>query len=167
MKGVNDSACAVSVLLSLLILSGCTIKATTDTATDGTTEFLSSTSGQPWWTQDGLIREGQHAHAFVANNYDHLFTEIARGEGEYLQGFAAVLGVTDAEQDRFCQVLQAHYLHIQAAALRRTDPDVDNILRHIQSLRTNWVSGLGVNEGSRKSKKFSLEPGFNSVASQG
>ena len=39
-------------------LSGCTIKATTDTTTDGTTEFLSSTTGKSWWSEDGLVKQG-------------------------------------------------------------------------------------------------------------
>ena len=141
MKRKNGPVGAGSVLLSLLILSGCTIKATTDTATDGTTEFLSSTSGQPWWTQDGFVREGRHAHAFVANNYDNLFTEIAKGEGEYLHAFAAILEVTTADQDRFFRVLQAHFSFIQGTAVSRGGPNVDNFLRLIQSLRSNWEAG--------------------------
>lgn len=167
MKWVNVPAFAGSILLSLLLLSGCTIKATTDTATDGTTEFLSSTSGQPWWTQDGLVRVGQYAHAFVAHNYENLFTEMAKGEGEYLHAFAAILGVTTADQDRFFRVLQAHYPFIQSSALFKTVPNVDNILRHIQSLRSNWESGRVAYDGSGKVMKFSLGPGFNSVSLQG
>ncbi len=167
MKWLNGPVYAGSLLLSLLILSGCTIKATTDTATDGTTEFLSSTSGQPWWTQDGLVREGQHAHAFVANNYDNLFTEMAKGEGEYIQALSTILGVTTADQDRFFRVLQAHYPFIQSTALFKTGPNVDNILRQIQALRSNWESGRVVYEGSRKSMKFSFEPGFYSLSPQG
>lgn len=167
MKWLNGPACAGSVLLSLVILSGCTIKATTDTATDGTTEFLSSTSGQPWWTKDGLVRQGLHAHAFVANNYDNLFTEMAKGEGEYLQALSTILGVTTVDQDRFCHVLQSYYPFIQSVALRQNDSTVDDILRLIQSLRSNWESGRIVHEGSQRSMQFSLEPGFNSVSSKG
>ncbi|MGD9851524.1 MAG: DUF3015 family protein [Nitrospirales bacterium] len=137
-----------SALLSLLIFSGCTIKATTDTATDGTTEFLSSTSGQAWWTQDGLVREGQHAHAFVANNYDNLLQEIAKGEGEYLQALATVIGVAPTNQRRFVQVLQNQYAELQAAPLGNSDQSGDAVLRRIQSLRTYWISVEGAYDGS-------------------
>lgn len=141
-------AWAGSVLLSLLICTGCTIKATTDTATDGTTEFLSSTSGQAWWTQDGLVRDGQHAHAFVASNHDNLFTDIARGEGEYLHAFSIILKVTPIHQRRFTHVLQAHYAELQSATLGHADQSVDYVLHRIQSLRSNWeVIGV-VHDGS-------------------
>ncbi|MCA9451520.1 MAG: hypothetical protein KC584_02665, partial [Nitrospira sp.] len=52
------------------ISSGCTIKATLDTTSDGVTNFLSSTSGKSWWTEDGLVKHGEHARVFVVTNHD-------------------------------------------------------------------------------------------------
>ena len=60
------------LLLISLTATACTIKATTDTNTDGTTEFLSSTTGKTWLSEDGLVKNGHHAQAFVIGNYDNL-----------------------------------------------------------------------------------------------
>jgi len=91
------------VVPALLIggLSGCTLKATTDTTTDGTSEFLSSTSGITWRTEEGLVRQGEHAGAFASVNFENLLQNIAQGEGEYLQAFGAILHVPSDEQRTF------------------------------------------------------------------
>ena len=129
-----------SVLVSLLLCSGCTIKATTDTTSDGTTEFLSSTSGQAWWTENGLVRDGQHARAFVASNYDNLLPEMAKGEGEYLRALGVILGVASDDQARFCQVVQAHYSELQPAAWTKTEQALDHFIERIQLLKPQWKS---------------------------
>ena len=124
----------------LLIFSGCTVKATLDTTTDGTTEFLSSTSGQAWWTEDGLVREGQRARAFVANNHENLFPEMAKGNGEYLRAFGRMLGVTPADQDRFGQVVQANYAEFRPAPWSMDEQTLDHFLHRIQMLKASWES---------------------------
>jgi len=124
----------------LLIFSGCTFKATLDTTTDGTTEFLSSTSGQAWWTEEGLVREGQHVRAFVASNHENLFTEMARGDGEYLRALGTMLGVTPADQDRFGQMVQTHYTEFPPAPWSMDEQTLAHFLHHIQVLKANWES---------------------------
>ena len=82
-----------SLLLATVIaigMSGCTLKATIDTSTDGTTEFVSSSTGKTWWTEEGLVKNGQHAEAFVSVNHENLLRDIATGEGEYLRAFGTV-----------------------------------------------------------------------------
>jgi len=96
-------------LLVILGTGGCTIKATTDTTTDGTTEFVSSTSGKTWWTEEGLVKQGKHAGAFVSVNYDNLLQDIAKGEGEYLLAFGIILNVPSVQQKTFALQLQRHY----------------------------------------------------------
>jgi hypothetical protein len=64
-----------------LVMGRPTIKAPTDTTTDDTTEFVSSTSGKTWWTEEGLIRQGHPAEIFVSLNYDNLLQDISKGEG--------------------------------------------------------------------------------------
>ena len=99
---------ALGVFL-LGISSGCTFKATLDTTSDTTTNFLSSTSGKSWWTEDGLVKRGEHAKAFVAINYDTLLQEIAQGHGEYVQAFGTILGVPSHQQTHFQELMQNEY----------------------------------------------------------
>ncbi len=65
----------VALLLIFLTTTACSITY----STDGTTDFLSSTSGKTWWTEDGLVKQGEHARAFVFVNYDNLLSNIAKG----------------------------------------------------------------------------------------
>ena len=107
---------AISLLIFCTILglglSACTIKATTDTTTDGTTEFVSSTTGESWWTEEGLVKQGHHTEAFVSVNYDNLLQNIAKGEGEYLVAFGKLLNVPFEDQKTFAHHLQQHYPHL-------------------------------------------------------
>lgn len=133
-----------SALVCLFFISGCTIKATTDTTTDGTTEFLSSTSGQAWWAENGLVREGQQAQAFVAQNYDHLLPEMAQGEGEYLRAFGAILGVRPGDHSRFSQTIQAHYAALLSAAGAKGSFSLDQFLERIHRLKPIWETAHSV-----------------------
>ena len=113
--------------LLVLSLSGCTIKATTDTSTDGTTEFLSSTSGKTWWTEDGLVKQGEQAGAFVSVNYDNLLQDIAKGEGEYLSAFGTILHVPSLDQQAFANRLQQHYTDLSEINVRKATPRSGNL----------------------------------------
>ncbi len=95
-------------------LSGCTIKATTDTTTDGTTEFVSSSTGKSWWTEEGLVKQGHQAEAFISVNYDNLLQDIAKGEGEYLLAFGKLLHMPLVHQKTFAHHLQQHYPKLSA-----------------------------------------------------
>ena len=121
--------------LLVLSLSGCTIKATTDTSTDGTTEFLSSTSGKTWWTEDGLVKQGEQAGAFVSVNYDNLLQDIAKGEGEYLSAFGTILHVPSVDQQAFANRLQQHYTDLSEINVRQSDAQVKQFIQHVA-----WVS---------------------------
>ena len=98
--------------LSAIILcatTACTIKATLDTTTDGTTEFVSSTSGHGWWTEDGLVKEGKQAQAFVAFNSTNLLEDIAQGHGIYLSAFRTTLGIAEEDGLAFDKLVQSDY----------------------------------------------------------
>jgi len=69
------------LLFLLISSSGCTIKATLDITTDGTTEYLSSTTGKFWWTEDGPVKRGEQVRAFVVTNYDTSFKKLPKGSG--------------------------------------------------------------------------------------
>jgi len=121
-------------------MSGCTIKATTDTTTDGTTEFVSSTTGKTWWTEDGLVKQGQHAGAFVSINYENLLQDIARGEGEYLLAFGKVLNVASAQQKTFANQLQRHYAYLSDHTMSLGDNHVQKFMSQVVWVMTHSSS---------------------------
>ncbi len=101
-------SCGVMVM-ALLALSACTLKGTTDQVTDTTQNTTVSTSGRSWFTNDGLVRQGEHVNAFAALNYDNLTHDMAFGGGEYLSSLGTLLGVPDDQRTAFFQLAQSHY----------------------------------------------------------
>lgn len=120
-----------------LVLSGCTVKATTDTTTDGTTEFVSSTSGKTWWTEEGLVKQGHHAKAFVSVNYDHLLEDIARGEGEYLLAFGSLLNVPPVQQKTFANRLQRHFADLLEIPVSQGDSHLKQFINQVVVFTTD------------------------------
>jgi len=112
--------------------SGCTIKATLDTTTDGTTEFLSSSTGKAWWTEDGLVKRGEQARAFVATNQDNLLQEIAQGHGEYVHAFGTILGVPSHQQVRFQRLIQNQYPVLVEIPLALGNDQLNRFIGHVQ-----------------------------------
>lgn len=125
---------AVWLLFLLISSSGCTIKATLDTTSDGVTNFLSSTSGKTWWTEDGLVKNGEHARAFVATNYDNLLQEMAQGEGEYLQAFGTILGIPPHQEAPFQRVVQAYYPTLSEIPVSHGDHQLNRFIGQVQLL---------------------------------
>jgi len=93
----------------LLALAACTFKGTTDEIIDTTQNTTVSTSGRSWFTNDGLVRQGEHANAFAALNYDNLIHDMAFGGGEYLSSLGTLLGVPEDQRAAFFQVAQSQY----------------------------------------------------------
>ena len=93
----------------LLSLSACTLRGTTDEIIDTTQNTTVSTSGRSWFTNDGLVRQGEHANAFAALNYDNLTHDMAFGGGEYLSSLGTLMGVPDDQRAAFFQVAQSQY----------------------------------------------------------
>lgn len=120
------------LLLMVFSFSGCTLKATLDTTSDGVTNFLSSTTGKSWWTEDGLVKNGEHARVFVATNYDNLLQEIAKGEGEYLQAFGTLLGVRTHQQEPFQQMVQARYPTLAEIPIFQGEDQLNSFIGHVQ-----------------------------------
>ena len=123
---------SVWLLLMLVVSSGCTLKATLDTTTDGVTNFLSSTSGKSWWTEEGLVKSGEHARAFVASNYDNLLPEMAKGNGEYLHAFGTILGVPSHQQTPFQRLVQSQYTVLAGIPVSRGEDQLNKFIGHIQ-----------------------------------
>lgn len=95
--------------VALLTLSACTLKGTTEQITDTTQNTTVSTSGRSWFTNDGVVRQGEHINAFAALNYDNLTHDMAFGDGEYLSSLGTLLGVPDDRRAAFFQLAQSHY----------------------------------------------------------
>ncbi|GJL66713.1 MAG: hypothetical protein NPIRA05_16840 [Nitrospirales bacterium] len=99
-------------LFVLLFVSGCTLKATTESLTDTTTNILSSTTPGAWFTADGLLKPDEKVNAFVATNYHNLQQNIAQGEGEYLTALGALLDIQEANMDSFHARAQENFQDI-------------------------------------------------------
>ena len=121
-------------IISGVAFSGCTFKATIDTTTDGTTEFVSSTTGKTWWTKEGLVQHQQHAEVFVSVNYDHLLQDIAKGEGEYLFAFGKILRVPAVFQSAFARQLQQHYVDLVESGRHQDEWFVKQFLHQVHEL---------------------------------
>src|SRR5919112_1886923 len=97
------------VAAALLGLSACTLRATTQETIDTTQNTTVSTSGRSWFTNDGLVRQGEHVNAFAALNYDNLTHDMAFGSGEYLSSLGTLMGVPDHQRTVFFHLAQSHY----------------------------------------------------------
>lgn len=116
----------------LIILSGCTLKASTESLTDATTNFLSSTTPGAWFNEDGLIRPDQRLNVFVAINYETLQQEMAQGEGEYLTALGTLLEIPDEKMPSFKIWTQAQFRMIQTTA----DPTPQTLLAVLSDMNS-------------------------------
>ena len=98
------------IAVTLVTLSACTFRGTTQETIDTTQNTTVSTSGRSWFTQDGLVRQGEHVNAFAALNYDNLTHDMAFGGGEYLTSLGSLLGVPDNQRAVFLQLAQSYYM---------------------------------------------------------
>jgi hypothetical protein len=90
------------VLSLSLYFSGCS---TTETVSD----FLSSTTPGNWYTRDGLPKAEHKVDVFLATNLNNVMTDMARGNGEYLDSLARLLQMDSTSHALFAARLQAHY----------------------------------------------------------
>jgi len=101
MRQISRCSTLACTAVLLLLSTGCTLKATLDSTTDTTSNFLSSTTPGAWFTEDGLLRAEQKVTAFTAYNQTNLEQDLARGQGEYLTSLGTLLGVVDDRQATF------------------------------------------------------------------
>ena len=99
----------VSAVAFVLALSACTLKASFKASSDATTDFVSSTSGRGWLTQDGLIKADQKVQAFATVTFENLQQDMAQGRGEYLASLWALLGGTDDQEAAVFTRMQETY----------------------------------------------------------
>ncbi len=110
---------AVASLIAAL--AGCTTKATSDTTSDGMTNFFSSTTGKSWFTEDGLVKHEQRVNAFASINFENVKKDMARGNGEYLEALGVLLEIPGEQRQEFYSLARDKYPVLFPAA--RTTPD--------------------------------------------
>lgn len=131
LKSALPALCAVALLA--LTVSACTLKATLDTTSDGITNFLSSTSGKSWFTEDGLLREDLKVEAFAWMNYENLKQDMARGDGEYLLSLGSLMNVPRDRQTEFLAFVQERYPIL--VGMDRTNPAT-----MLAALKQEWTA---------------------------
>ena len=125
-----------ALLLIFLTTTGCSIKF----STDSTTDFLSSTTGKTWWTEDGLVKHGEHARVFVFENYDNLLSNIAQGDGEYLVAFGQTLDIPSEQQENFANRLQGQYADLSLINARENDTLLTEFINEVVLVAANHSS---------------------------
>ncbi len=112
----------IFLIALLYFISGCTLKASTESLTDATTNFSSSTTPGAWFTVDGLLNPSERVNAFVTMNFENLRHDMAQGNGEYLAAFGALLDIPKDQvasfnlqaQKRFTQIYDSDLASAQS-----------------------------------------------------
>ena len=91
------------------------------------------TSGTLNCTQFSGIVSNERANTFVAQNMDSLATDIARGNGEYLNTFAVLMDVRENDRAAFYSKLHSNFSKIFTSR----DVTHDQVLRNIETVLTS------------------------------
>ncbi len=86
------------------------------------------TSGTSNCEQYKTITYNKKVDTFVADNMDNLATDIARGQGEYLNTLVLLMEVPDARKAAFCSHLQTHFSDIYTSDKVTYSDVVKNLL---------------------------------------
>jgi len=89
------------VPLLMLVVSGCTLKATFKETTDTTSNITGTTSGRTWFTEDGMLNPEHKLTAFATFNQENVEQDLARGQGEYATSLGTLLGLQSDKQAAF------------------------------------------------------------------
>jgi len=85
----------------------------------------------------GLVKQGEHAGAFVSVNHENLLQDIAQGEGEYLVAFGNILNVPSEHQKIFANRLQQHYADLSGINVSQDDVQVKQFINQVVLLAAN------------------------------
>lgn len=77
---------------------------------------VSMTFGVLGCSSDGVVTASNRLPMFAGTNLDQLSAEMAAGQGETLEGLAALYNVEAADRAAFFSLTQAHYGEIFASA---------------------------------------------------
>jgi hypothetical protein len=99
-------------LSCMLLLSGCSFKATFKETTDTTSNITGTTSGRVWWNEDGLLKPEHKVAAFTAYNAQNLEEDLARGQGEYLASLGTLMAHSESSSFQpFAQDTYSRWSH--------------------------------------------------------
>lgn len=90
---------------------------------------FSMTSGTSGCAEHSIVKKNKEAIHYAEANYKILELEISKGNGEYLVGFAHVLGCNNNVDLKVNKTLQAHY-----EQLFPPEGNANQMLRDIQTL---------------------------------
>ena len=93
--------CAGAAVL-ILSLSACSI-------TETISNFLSSTSGHSWFTEDGVIKPEHRVQAFMAFNLEYIKQDMAKGQGEFLESLGTLMEIPFDRRASFYAHAQSRY----------------------------------------------------------
>ena len=74
------------------------------------------TTGTSGCSSSGIVKDEYEQELFVSHTYDGLTQDMARGEGQYLRSFAALMGCDGALYPDFAEWSQAHAADLAAVA---------------------------------------------------
>ena len=89
----------------ILSLSACSV-------TETISNFLSSTSGKSWFTEDGLINTDHRLQAFMAFNFENINQDMAKGQGEYLDSLSSLMDIPADRRALFYAHAQSRYPYV-------------------------------------------------------
>lgn len=91
------------------------------------TFFMTTGDGMMGCDPTQTVEKEQVKEIFVASNMDQLSSEVARGDGEYLNVLATLMGVEDQDMSSFRKLAQQNY-----DALFTTDTDAKGVIASMQ-----------------------------------
>ncbi len=118
----------ILVILFVLMASGCTLKASTESLTDAMTNFSSSTTPGAWFTVNGLLKPSERINAFLAINFENLRQDMAQGSGEYLAALGTLLDIPTEQMTSFERQAQERFEQIYGS-----DPVTHQMLTNVVS----------------------------------
>lgn len=110
----NSSGCGLGweVSKKQSILSSA-VRSTTHAFLPNTFSMTFGTSG---CSRHQIVKNDENAVVYAVNNYDSLVIDMAKGDGEYLAGFAQTLGCSKASASRFNSLAQSQVPQIMNIA---------------------------------------------------
>ncbi|MBQ0718580.1 MAG: DUF3015 family protein [Gammaproteobacteria bacterium] len=126
----------IATLSAILFLASCSIttaptdasSATFGNTTDASSDLTSSTSTD----EDDADAEEVEVTEFVEANFGRLRSDIAVGNGEYLESLASLLSIDDASKEQFYQLTKDKFNQLYVSSDTTTQELVSNIQREVE-----------------------------------
>jgi hypothetical protein len=103
------------------------------------TQTFGITSGTSGCTEEGLVAMSVQAEVYAEANFKEIQREIVAGGGEFLAGFADLLGVRAEKRPELFSLLQVRYVALFPSA-DTSSLDMLNALKHELAQRPDLLS---------------------------